>query len=86
MRVNTVLIAAAAVVAAVVGLTLLNSRPTQAADPPKPTAESGRYQLVTDRDGKPGYLFDTETGRVWQPYFSEKVGEWAEHIKPPKAK
>jgi hypothetical protein len=57
-----------------------------AADPPKPTAEADRYQLVTDRDGRPGYLFDTATGRVWQPFFSEKVGERAEHIKPPKAK
>jgi hypothetical protein len=73
-------------VSGIIGLVALTGRPTQAADPPKSATETGRYQLVTSRDGKPGYLFDTATGRVWEPFFLEKVGEWREHISPPKAK
>jgi hypothetical protein len=84
MRANIVLIAAAVLVAATVGLTLLNHRPTQAADFPKPATEVGRYQLVTERTAA-GIPLRRPPAEVWQPFFTEGR-EWAEHISPPKAK
>jgi hypothetical protein len=73
-------------VAALGGLTALGGRPTQAAGPPRdPAAEIGRYQLIPDRDGRPVYLFDTASGRVWKPPFADLDGDWQEHIKLPKS-
>jgi hypothetical protein len=88
MRVKAVAVAVAVAVVAAVGLIALNSRPTQAADQPpaQVSAPASRYQLVVGQAGTPAYLFDTATGRVFQPFFTDKVGEWHEHIVPPKAR
>jgi len=87
MKARSAFVAGLLVAAAAGGLAALVGGSTRAADPPRAAAvEAGRYQLTHDRDGKPAYLFDTATGRVWQPWFADKVGEWREHIAPPKSK
>ena len=52
--------------------------------PGDPPAAIGRYQLIPDRDGRPAYLFDTATGRVWKPPIADLDGDWQEHFRLPK--
>ena len=83
MKWNTVVLVGVLVAATVVGTVALNGHNTQAADPPKPAAQVGRYQLVVDKEGR-NLLCDTATGRVYRGYPIPGDG-WTEHfaaVKP----
>jgi hypothetical protein len=70
-------------------LSLTSFRPVQAADrkPVEPSVAVGRYQLRTDKEGKPEYLFDTATGKVWEARrdTTRTVNQWQlRYEAPPK--
>lgn len=87
MKAKSILIVGLLILVAFGGLMLLGDHPSNAADPMKGTSsEIGRYHLVMDQNGRPGYLLDTATGRLFQPFFNDKMGEWHDYIVMPKAK
>ncbi|HZT78985.1 MAG TPA: hypothetical protein VFA26_02085 [Gemmataceae bacterium] len=73
---------------AVGGFLMPRGHSTQAADTARGASpEIGRYQLTADKDGRPQYLFDTATGRLWQAEdTSGHVTGWGKPIEPPKTK
>ena len=81
MRAKLVLTIVCLVAAVLLGSVALTDRPTRAADPPRAT-EVGRYQLL-QKDGRPTYLFDTATGRVWEFAPLEVGGNWRPYMNAP---
>lgn len=88
MKVRSVFVVGLLVIAVVGWLAVAGAGPTPAADGPRPGAPaSGRYQLVMDKHGEPGLLFDTTSGEVWKRREiadGKGRGEWIENTDPPK--